>query len=57
MASTILNKFAQLMLSKDVKDYTSGFIAVKRDVLKHVKINPQGFGEYFIEFCYRCIQK
>jgi len=56
-SSTILNKFAQLMLSKDVKDYTSGFIAVKRDVLNHVKINPQGFGEYFIEFCYRCIQK
>ena len=45
------------MLSKDVNDYTSGFIAVKRDVLNHVKINPQGFGEYFIEFSYRCIQK
>tara|TARA_B100000315_G_C14395728_1_gene504120 strand:- start:11 stop:748 length:738 start_codon:yes stop_codon:yes gene_type:complete len=56
-SSTILNKFAQLILSKDVKDYTSGFIAVKRDVLNHVKINPEGFGEYFIEFCYRCLQK
>jgi len=46
-----------MMLSKEVKDYTSGFIAVKRKVVDHVKINPQGFGEYFIEFVYRCIHE
>ena len=57
ISSTVLNKFAQMMLSKEVKDYTSGFIAVKRKVFNHVKINPEGFGEYFIEFAYRCIQK
>ena len=57
LSSTILNKFAQLILSKEVKDYTSGFIAVKREVLNNIKINPHGFGEYFIEFAYRCIQK
>ena len=45
------------MLSDQVKDYTSGFIAVKRKVLDKVKINPIGFGEYFIEFAFRCIQK
>ena len=57
ISSTILNKFAQMMLSKEVKDYTSGFIAVKREVLNNIKINPQGFGEYFIQFAYQCIQK
>ena len=56
-SSTVLNKFAQLVLSKEVKDYTSGFIAVKREVLNNIKINPHGFGEYFIEFVYRCIQE
>ena len=57
ISSTVLNKFAQMMLSKEVKDYTSGFIAVKREVLNNIKINPQGFGEYFIQFAYQCIQK
>ena len=53
-SSIVLNKFAQLMLSKEVKDYTSGFIAVKRKVVDHIKINPKGFGQYFIEFAYQC---
>ena len=57
ISSTVINKFAQMMLSKEVKDYTSGFIAVKRKVVDHVGINPYGFGEYFIEFVYRCIQE
>ena len=56
-SSTLINKFAQLMLSKKIKDYTSGFVAVKRKVVDHIKINPQGFGEYFIEFTFRCIQE
>ena len=55
--STLINKFAQLILSKEIKDYTSGFIAMKRKVVDQVKINPQGFGEYFIEFVYQCIQE
>ena len=45
------------MLSNEVKDYTSGFIAIKREVAENIKINPQGFGEYFIEYTYRCIQE
>ena len=57
ISSTLINILAQIMLSKEVKDYTSGFIALKRKVVDHIKINPQGFGEYFIEFVYRCIQE
>lgn len=52
--SRIINLFAQLVLGSHIKDYTSGFIAVKRDVFNRVKINPQGFGEYFIEFVHQC---
>ena len=56
-SSTFINKLAQLMLSNEVKDYTSGFIAVRREVLDHIKINPHGFGEYFIEFAFKCVQE
>jgi dolichol-phosphate mannosyltransferase len=56
-SSRLINLLAQTMLSKEVKDYTSGFIALKRKVADHIKINPQGFGEYFIEFVYRCLQE
>ena len=56
-SSTFINKLAQLMLSNEVKDYTSGFVAVRREVLDQIKINPHGFGEYFIEFAYKCVQE
>ena len=56
-SSSLVNYLAQLMLSNEVKDYTSGFIALKRKVADHIKINPQGFGEYHIEFVFRCIQE
>ena len=57
ISSRIVNILAQIMLTNEVKDYTSGFIALKRNVVDKIKINPQGFGEYFIEFVYRCIQE
>ena len=57
ISSKIVNILAQIMLTNEVKDYTSGFIALKRNVVDKIKINPQGFGEYFIEFVYRCIQE
>ena len=57
ISSKIVNILAQIMLTNEVKDYTSGFIALKRKVVDKIKINPQGFGEYFIEFVYRCIQE
>lgn len=54
MSSHLINVIAQLFLGSRIKDYTSGFIAVRREVFNTVKINPKGFGEYFIEFVYRC---
>ncbi len=51
--SVLINKFAQLVLGYDVKDYTSGFAAVKKKVLNKIKLSKEGFGEYFIEFVYK----
>ena len=48
--SYLINRFAQVLLGSQIRDYTSGVIAVKREVLQKVPINPTGFGEYFIEF-------
>ena len=53
--SYLLNVFAQLTLGRHLTDYTSGFIALKSDVLQKVSINSNTvFGEYFIEFAYEC---
>ena len=55
--SVILNNFSGLFLGFDVKDYTSGFAAVKKEVFSNVKFKPVGFGEYFIEFIYKAKKK
>ena len=53
--SYLLNWFAQQFLGSGITDYSSGFIAVRKEVLDLVEINPTGvFGEYFIEFVYKC---
>ncbi|MBN2126852.1 MAG: polyprenol monophosphomannose synthase [Candidatus Diapherotrites archaeon] len=50
--SLMLNLFAGLLLGNYIKDYTSGFIAVKKQVLTEIKLSTKGFGEYFTEFIY-----
>ena len=54
--SIMINKFAQLVLGYYFKDYTSGFAAVKKEVLNKIKLSKEGFGEYFIEFIYKSIK-
>jgi dolichol-phosphate mannosyltransferase len=54
LGSLLLNGFAQLLLGRTVRDYTSGFVAVRREVLERIHWSRKGFGEYFIEFAYRC---
>jgi len=60
--SRLLNFFANILLGFSLKDYTSGYPAVKRKVFDEVKISPLlgesrgyfvGYGEYFISFLYR----
>ena len=55
--STALNFYASAMLSFKVRDYTSGFAAVRREVFDKVKLSTEGFGEYFAEFMYDCLKR
>ena len=55
--SRLINLFANIMLNFKVLDYDSGFVAVRRNVIDDVKFNPQGHGEYCIEFLYKCTKK
>ena len=57
LVSTIFNFYAALVLGFAIRDYTSGFIAVKREVTQVVPVSTKGFGEYFSEFVYRCRKK
>ena len=57
LLSIITNLFAGIVLGFHVRDYTSGFIAVRRSVFDKVKLSKEGFGEYFIEFIYECTKK
>lgn len=52
LSSRIINGFANLMLGGGIKDYDSGFVALKRDVFDSITIIPFGYGEYFIEMVY-----
>jgi len=55
--STIFNVYARLVLGSTVRDYTSGFAAVRRDVLERVPLSGTGFGDYFIDWAYRCVKE
>lgn len=54
--SKIINLAANTLLGLNVKDLTSGFYAVKREVFEKVKIMQIGFAEYCIRFTYESIK-
>lgn len=65
-SSRLLNFFANIVLGFSVRDYTSGYPAVKREVFDKVRICPllgesrgyiSAYGEYFISFLYRAKKK
>jgi len=51
----LVNILANVVLGFPSLDWTSGFIAVKREVVEKVKIVPlgTGYGEYFMAFLFR----
>lgn len=51
-ASRAINWLARVVLGGEVKDYDSGFIAIRREVFDYVTLIPFGYGDYFIEFIY-----
>lgn len=52
LMSRTLNGFIQRLLGRDFKDYTSGFVAVRNDVLARVPLRGD-YGEYFIDLVHR----
>jgi len=57
LASRLINGWAAICLGRDVKDYTSNYIAFHRSVFNSILPMPFGFGEFFIEFVYRASRK
>lgn len=52
MASRAINWLARAVLGGNIRDYDSGFVAIRREVFDHVTLIPFGYGDYFIEFIY-----
>lgn len=50
--SWAINRFASLLLGWGVRDYTSGFIAARREVLERIPLRGD-YGEYCIDLLYR----
>lgn len=52
--SRLMNYSIQFLLRSNFFDYTSGFIAVKKEILKRIPLRGD-YGEYFIDFIYKCL--
>ncbi|TLY42596.1 MAG: polyprenol monophosphomannose synthase [Nitrospirae bacterium] len=56
-ASWLINRFAGIVHGYGIRDYDSGFVALRRKVFDKVSIIPTGYGAYFMEFLYTCRKK
>lgn len=56
LMSRLLNAFIRTVLFSSFRDYTSGFIAVKRKVLAGRPLKGD-YGEYFIDLVYRALKR
>jgi dolichol-phosphate mannosyltransferase len=54
--SLFLNWFTRFSLDATFADYTSGFVAARKDVLKEVQLRGD-YGEYFVDFIFRTLHK
>src|SRR3989344_1079297 len=50
--SRLMNLFIRVTLCMSLKDYTSGFIAIKHGILKRFELRGD-YGEYFIDLMFR----
>lgn len=55
--SKCLNSYARFIFGSQIRDYTSGVVAVRKEIMNEVLWKDTGFGEYFAEFSYRCIKQ
>jgi len=51
--SQFLNKICQILLFEDFTDYTSGFICIKKEIIKNIKLKGY-YGDYFISLITKC---
>ena len=51
--SVFFNKLCNFFLYRDITDYTSGFICIKRKILENYKLKGY-YGEYFIDLIIYC---
>ena len=51
--SVFFNKLCNFFLYRDITDYTSGFICIKRKILENYKLKGY-YGEYFIDLIVYC---
>jgi dolichol-phosphate mannosyltransferase len=54
--SLLLNWFTRFFLDATFADYTSGFVAVRKDVLREIPLHGD-YGEYFVDFIFRTLHK
>jgi dolichol-phosphate mannosyltransferase len=54
--SLTLNWFTRFFLDATFADYTSGFVAVRREVLRKIPLRGD-YGEYFVDFIFRTLHK
>ena len=65
LTSRAFNALARLLLGREVTDYTSGYIAIRREAYEEVPVKPiverlgylHQYGEYFIYMLYRALKK
>ncbi len=55
-ASRAINWLARVVLGGHVRDYDSGFVAIRREVFDYITLIPMGYGDYFIEFIYDALR-
>lgn len=53
--SRLMNLFIQVFLDHRFRDYTSGFVVARREIFDRIKLRGD-YGEYFIDFIYRCLK-
>lgn len=55
--SKMINIFANIILNFKILDWTTGFVVVRKEVFKKVKLITDGYGQYCIHFLYSCTKE
>jgi dolichol-phosphate mannosyltransferase len=56
LMSGLLNLLVRFILDASFADYTSGFVAVRKEVLQKIPLRGD-YGEYFVDFIFRALYK